>query len=160
MDDKLSIFTDVARDVRKRHGLEPVFLPIEPSRDLELSRKAAESAGCRVIETPLTPSLALGVISRMRAVVSMRLHGLVFAAAAGIPLVGVAYDAKVSSFLRSMDQDLCVDLDDLSAEGLRSLIDRALEKDPEELRRSVERLRLIESRNTEAAVRLLSEQGA
>ena len=155
--DKLSAFTDAARHVHEKYGMTPVFLPIEPVRDLELSRKLAAEAGCGVIATPLTPALALGVLSRMQAAVSMRLHGLVFAAAAGLPLVGVSYDQKVTSFLRYMDQDLCIDLEDLTGDRLCALIDRAMEKDPEVLRRSVARLRQMESRNTEAALRLLHQ---
>ena len=40
----------------------------------------------------------IGVLSRMTAVVSMRLHGLIFAAGQGVPLIGVAYDPKVTAF--------------------------------------------------------------
>ena len=32
----------------------------------------------------------------MKAVVSMRLHGLVFAAGQGVPLAGVSYDGQLS----------------------------------------------------------------
>ena len=37
--------------------------------------------------------------------VSMRLHALIFAAGQGIPLAGVVYDPKVSSFLRYIGQE-------------------------------------------------------
>ena len=43
----------------------------------------------------------------MKVVVSMRLHALVFSASQGVPLVGVVYDQKISSFLSYIGQDLC-----------------------------------------------------
>lgn len=157
IESKLDAFTKCAEYAWNKHGLEAVFLAIEPIRDLALSRRVFESLStpCHIIETPLAPNLALGIIARMRAVVSMRLHGLVFAAGSGIPLVGVAYDKKVSSFLHYMGQDLCTALDDVSADDLCALLDRALEKDAAELTRSVERLRQIEYKNTETALQLL-----
>jgi polysaccharide pyruvyl transferase WcaK-like protein len=42
----------------------------------------------------------------------MRLHSLILAAMAGVPLVGLAYDPKVASFLRSLAlEDLLCPLD-------------------------------------------------
>ena len=38
--------------------------------------------------TPAVPTI-IGALSRMQAVVSMRLHALIFAAGQGIPLAGV-----------------------------------------------------------------------
>ena len=53
----------------------------------------------------------------------MRLHALIFAAGQGIPLAGVVYDPKVSAFLRYIGQEQFVDLQDLTEESLRSMID-------------------------------------
>ena len=56
----------------------------------------------------------------------MRLHGLIFAAGQGVPLVGIVYDQKVSSFLSYIGQDLYEDLNRLTADKLKSLIDGAV----------------------------------
>ena len=112
------------------------------------------------IPGPLPSALAIGVMSRMEVVVSMRLHGLIFAAGQGVPLVGVSYDPKVTAFLRCVD-GACVSLEELTADGLCSLIDgaAALRADPAALEASVARLRAIEHRNTESAARLLNTKG-
>ena len=49
-----------------------------------------------------TPGEALTHVAASRYVVSARLHGLIFAARAGRPLSGVAYDPKVAAFLAAL----------------------------------------------------------
>ena len=93
----------------------------------------------------------------MEVVVSMRLHALIFAAGQGVPLVGVVYDPKVSSFLKYIDQELFVDLDALTEETLGHLIDQAVQKsrDPDGQSAAVARLRSLEQQNVAVARRLL-----
>jgi hypothetical protein len=93
----------------------------------------------------------------MKIVVSMRLHGLVFAAGQGVPLIGIVYDQKVSSFLSYIGQDLFTGLDDLPPERLHAHIDAAGERigDDGFLASGVARLRRIERHNSEAAAGLL-----
>ncbi len=155
--EKLEAFAACAAHAWDKYHLEAVLLPVEPTRDLAAARRVAAliRTPCRIVETPLSPELALGVISRMRAAVSMRLHGLIFAAGAGVPLVGVAYDKKVSSFLHYMHQELCIPLDEVDADSLCRLTDLALSKNSDELAQSVERLRAAEKNNTQAVLRLL-----
>ena len=46
-----------------------------------------------------SPEVALARIAAAKAVLSVRLHGLILAAAAGVPFSGIAYDPKVRAFL-------------------------------------------------------------
>ena len=87
----------------------------------------------------------------------MRLHGLVFPASQGVPLVGVVYDPKVSSFLSYIGQDLFTDLKDLSFDALKTHIDAAALRigDNAFLEQGVERLRDLEHSNTRVARELL-----
>ena len=93
----------------------------------------------------------------MEIVVSMRLHALIFAAGQGIPLAGVVYDPKVSAFLRYIGQEQFVDLDALTEESLRQMIDHcaAQSSHPEAQAEAVKRLREMEQRNVMTARRLL-----
>ena len=93
----------------------------------------------------------------MDAVVSMRLHALIFAASQGVPLVGVVYDPKVSSFLKYMGQELFVDLDSVTSENLCAMIDRAVCQTgtPQSREEAVARLQEMEQRNVTVARELL-----
>ena len=99
----------------------------------------------------------IGALSRMEIVVSMRLHALIFAAGQGIPLAGVVYDPKVSAFLRYIGQEQFVDLEALTEEGLRQMIDHCVAQSahPEAQAEAVKRLQEMEQRNVTTARRLL-----
>ena len=87
----------------------------------------------------------------------MRLHALVFAAGQGVPLVGVVYDQKISSFLSYIGQDLFTDLEQVTLPVLCAHIDAACARigDAAFLSGGVKRLRQVERRNQETARRLL-----
>ena len=106
--------------------------------------------------------MTIGVLSKMKAVVSMRLHGLVFAAGQGVPLAGVSYDPKVTAFLDYIEQDNYQELENLSVENASSLIDCAIQLGREggELQRRTELLNEKERINREAAGRLLERSAS
>ena len=75
----------------------------------------------------------------------------------GVPLVGVVYDQKISSFLSYIGRDLYTGLDEVTEEALRAHIDAACARIGDEafLSGGVERLRQVERRNSETARMLL-----
>ena len=122
------MFAAAVRYARSEHGLTPVFFLHQPPlgrRRRRSSGRCLEETPC-ILRQPLSTELTLGLMSRMQAVISMRLHGLIFAAGQGVPLVGVVYDPKVSAFLSYMGQELYEDLSRLSTESLCAKLDQAL----------------------------------
>lgn len=156
---KADIFARAADYAYEKHGLTPVFLPIERRLDLPAAQLVARrmKAPHHLLDETGSSAHTIGLFARMKVVVSMRLHALVFAAGQGIPLVGVVYDPKVSSFLHYIGQDLYTDLKKLTLEDLKAHIDAAAERigDDGFLREGVERLRQVERRNQDAAAELL-----
>ena len=159
---KAPIFARAADYAWEKYGLTPVFIPIESRLDVEAARKAAvhiQSAPFAILSETGGSSHTIGLFARMQVVVSMRLHALIFSASQGVPLVGVVYDPKISSFLSYIGQDLYTDLGDLTEETLCAQIDQACARmgDREFLAEGVKRLRGVEQRNCETARRLLAE---
>lgn len=159
-EDKVDAFTEAARYAWEKHGLTPVFLPIEARLDnvaAGMVTRRLDGVPHFVIPQSASSYHTIGLFARMQVVVSMRLHALVFAAGQGVPLVGVVYDQKISSFLDYIGQDLYVDLAEATGEVLRDYIDRAVARigDREFLLGGVERLKSIEERNTQTARALL-----
>lgn len=158
-EDKAPLFAQAAKYAYETYGLTPVFAAVEKHLDPVAGRLAA--AGLDIphyfLDDAGSAGTIIGALSRMQAVVSMRLHALIFAAGQGIPLAGVVYDPKVSAFLRYIGQENFLDLDALTADALKAMIDRMVSSpiSPEEQAAAVQKLRQIEQVNVDTARRLL-----
>ncbi len=161
-EEKIPCFAEAADYAFEKYGLTPVFLPIEPNRDVPAAESvvAQMKTDAIILPRPDTGSMAVGLMSRMKTLVSMRLHALIFAAGSGIPLVGVVYDPKVSAFLDYIGRDIYSDLSDLTPSLLISEIDKAvaLADNSDELGSAVARLLKMENANTQAAAKLLERR--
>jgi len=110
--------------------LIPVYVVMEPKNDNALSEHLASlnSKGYVVKSGGDDIEKILTVIRSATAVISMRLHTIIFAAAFGVPMIGISYDPKVRSFLNQIftNDDYTVDIrefkKDIFIEKFRALI--------------------------------------
>ena len=158
-DEKASLFGAAAQYAYETYGLTPVFLAVEKHLDPAAARLAAKGLTIPhyFLDDAGGAGTIIGALSRMEAVVSMRLHALIFAAGQGIPLAGVVYNPKVSAFLRYTGQENFTDLEDLTEKRLRAMIDLAVSQagHPEAQEAAVQRLQAMEEGNAAVARRLL-----
>ena len=160
-EEKAPLFGQAAQYAHETYGLTPVFAAVEKHLDPVAGRLAA--AGLKIphyfLDDAGSAGTIIGALSRMQAVVSMRLHALIFAAGQGIPLAGVVYDPKVSAFLRYIGQENFQDLSSLTLERLKAMIDQAVGApvSPEAQAAAVQKLRQTEQVNMETARRLLGK---
>lgn len=156
MHKRLKVFVKAAEYGWSRYGMIPAFFLLEPEKDWEITQAVSELVQCPKLILPPTEdgSVVCALMHDMNMVVSMRLHALIFASGQGIPVVGVSYDPKVSSFMRYLGQAYCVDSETVTAEGLCGRMDAAAQADMEKLG-MVHRLRELAGRNGELAWRLL-----
>jgi polysaccharide pyruvyl transferase WcaK-like protein len=74
-----------------------LLIPMQETQDRALCETIAAATGARVFPPPQHPAQLLGVMARLEAMVAMRLHGAIFAASAGAPVLCVRYDPKVDA---------------------------------------------------------------
>ena len=160
-EDKAPLFAQAAKYAYETYGLTPVFAAVEKHLDPVAGRLAA--AGLDIphyfLDDAGSAGTIIGALSRMQAVVSMRLHALIFAAGQGIPLAGVVYDPKVSAFLRYIGQENFLNLDALTADTLKAMIDCMVSSpiSPDKQAAAVQKLRQTEQVNVDTARRLLGK---
>lgn len=78
-----------------------ILIPMYPDQDLPACRELAGllKSKAHLLEEELLPRELLWLFSRLDLVLGMRLHALVFAAIAGVPMAGIGYDPKVDALL-------------------------------------------------------------
>ncbi len=147
---------EAVRRVARGRGAKAVVLPFHPQIDLPVSRRLASAVGAVLFDTLLRPSDMLGLIARMRVLVGVRFHALLFAAQVGVPPVGLAYDPKIEALFEDLDLDKPLS-SPLDVESAVSAIERAWEAREAlqpTLVSTIERLRARAAVATEEAIRL------
>jgi len=111
--------------MQKELGLTPVFLNMQYPTDIKIARSIMQQMKTKAytVNDNLTDTQMLGVISKMDLVLGERLHTLVYAAAVGVPFVGIVYDPKIKAFMEYVGQKNYVDMGDVCFGALRKEID-------------------------------------
>ena len=89
-------FADLCRRLHAE-GYRPLLVPMQETQDRALCEAIAAATGAQVLPPPQHPAQLLGVMAHLQAMVAMRLHGAIFAASAGAPVLCVSYDPKVDA---------------------------------------------------------------
>lgn len=121
---RLRLQAELMRGVEwlKKLGLECRFLALRPN-DLEHARPLVEQCRLPVIAPHL--DRCLDAVRRAHLVISLRLHGAVFAAAFGVPFVSLSYRPKCRDFAASMEVPwAAVEVEDISWEMIRAAVER------------------------------------
>lgn len=143
---------EVARD----HDV--VLVPFHAGQDVELARELAAVLPDATVVDPTCVGYraAVDAVAGARAVIGMRLHALVVAAAAGRPFVALSYDPKVAAFAASVGAPVAASLPGpVDVETLVVSIRKALKGPDQYYLDQVERLRAAARRPAlEVAARL------
>jgi polysaccharide pyruvyl transferase CsaB len=155
----LAHIADFAAD---RFECEIVFLPMEDC-DVRLAHaviaRMTRAHSAHVLTGRYAPGELLGLMEHLTMVIGMRLHVLVFAALAGVPLFALPYAPKVADFLDSIGSPPNARVDSESVGVLLGAIDRTWDLRDElaaGMATHVEALRRRSSRTVDVALECLS----
>lgn len=109
-----------------------------------------------MVECRLPIEETIGLLSRMKTVIGIRLHSLMFSAGRGVPVIGMSYDIKVDGFLKYIGSRTCIQLSEVTADKLCPLIDECVSgKLDDEVRATAALLRERELENSRGAAALI-----
>lgn len=93
-------------DYLQQLNYQVVFIPMQYPHDQTLSQEIIKmmKSNAVVLNQIYSPEEILSVISNMDLLIGMRLHSLVFASIAKVPMVGIEYEDKIKSFLELVNQ--------------------------------------------------------
>lgn len=119
------------------HGLTAVLVPMQPKNDSVLCGEAAGRASVPVhVVTPVSARDMMALTAGAGMAIGMRLHCLIYAAAAGVPVIGLSYDPKVDALMKCLDQPYVYEAGTVTAGELMRAVDAVL-ADAENVRRAV-----------------------
>lgn len=144
-------FAAAARHAWENYRLPTALICFAPED--KIAARSLEDALAEM-NVPCTVSYNARRVGNMSLILSMRLHGLIFALQNATPAAGVSYDPKVSAFCTEAGLP-CLDLTDADEAALCRLVDEALCLDGETLSSTRHTLRRRELVNARVAAELL-----
>ncbi len=108
----------------KSEGFLPVFVPMQDSFDLEISKEMARATEGAVVCIKSSDELYC-LLEKASFAVGMRLHFLLTSAIAGTPAVALSYDPKVEGCIRALGLDTAVSAFDFTCAELEQKIKKA-----------------------------------
>lgn len=154
------VFAKIADYLYEEHKLIPVFVPMHSKKDTKVCQDiiAMMKNKAYLVENESSAMDLITITSEAELVIGMRLHSLIYASVARIPVIGIVYDPKVRYFIELMDQEdggliENIEFDDLKTRAETILNDR--DKYIERISSKMDRLKKQCKRNAEIAVRLI-----
>lgn len=149
------------REIAQRYSLMPLFVPMHNGKDMDITEALAKQVGCGKLLPHLTASELCAIMPRCELVIGTRLHMLIFAAAMGVPMIGVSYDPKIDAFLDYIGQrEYCYDIRTIASGELLAAAEKIIanrDKIRTELPKSAERLQALARVDCQEAIELVTE---
>ena len=142
----VTIFAAACEHVRDKHGLTPILL-LFARADMKLCRKVAQLVSCEVLPYIEDTRQCLTLVGQLRGVLSLRLHGLIFATSQNVPAAAIDFDGKLRAACEYMNNRHVLSLDDLTIDPLKALIDAVLSETIPQAR--CDNMRQLAARNRE-----------
>lgn len=102
----------IACDGLIRGGNTVLFIPMQYKEDIEISKKVRDhmEEDCFILSRSYKPKEVMAVIGRMKLILGMRLHSLIFGSVMNVPMLGIIYDPKVEYYLRILKMKAVCDI--------------------------------------------------
>lgn len=124
-----NIIADFCDYAYEKYGYYTVFMPMQSSRDMAIlqSIRRKMKNGSAIIEKRYSVEDMMSVMKCFDLCLGMRLHTLIYAVINSVPLIGIAYDPKISSFMEYTHQTHYIDVENITFDNLRTLFEECVD---------------------------------
>ena len=112
LDQLAIILNDLVAKEKVQLLMIPLKYPIDQQVSQDLQKKINKPV--QMITGNYKPQVLIGIIANCDLMLGVRLHALIFAAVARIPVAGISYDQKVDSFLEQLGLKAITDIDNFN----------------------------------------------
>jgi len=154
------IFAEIADYLFEEYNLTPVFIPLHSKKDTKVCQDimGMMKNNAYLVENERSAMDLISIISTAELVIGMRLHSLIYASIARIPVIGIVYDPKVRYFIELMDQEDGGLVENMTADDIKNRVHKIMKERDEYIGRISSRMDGLKEqcrRNAEIAVRLI-----
>lgn len=113
----------------ERYGFHTVLLPMQASRDLASLQnvKRIMKHDATIVDRRVEVSEMMSIMNCFDICIGMRLHTLIYAVVNAVPLIGLVYDPKISSFMEYTKQTRYLNVENAKAEKIIEVLDECVE---------------------------------
>ena len=150
---------EISKYLKEHYSLNCIFVPMQYKKDYKICSICAKYG--YVLSKPHDFHEIMTLAAHSKIVIGMRLHMLMYGANACIPVVGLAYDPKIKSYLSYLNQEYIVDPEQFTFEELKSIVNSIMENYTtikQDLTERVTELKQIEEKNAKLAIELLEDE--
>ena len=118
----------LCRYVNARYDLTPVFIPMHKKYDFSICSRIRRQLAFKtvMIKERLTASEIMSIVEKSEFVVGMRLHLLIYSLVVGTPILGISYDPKVDSIIKSHSKNITFDVENTDAMEFTAAVDNII----------------------------------
>ena len=141
-----------------KYNMTALFIPMQGSEDTAANRSVADKlkSGYKLISPGYSAQELMGIISKAKLAIGMRLHVLIYAAVTEVPLFGLSYDPKVDSILAYLGQHYKESVGDMDVGRMKKCVDEIMDKHTD-IKDSISRKTQIMKEKTKEDARLAIE---
>ena len=152
---------DALKELKQKHNCELLFVSMQSPQDTAINQKYAKLTDSVCITKRLSADACIGLAQNALFAVGMRLHLLIYAFAANVPSIGLAYDPKVESVMKYFGQDTYMGLLEFTKMSFTAKAERILANRQSlrtDLAIRLHELRELNKVNIDYVVKLLEEK--
>lgn len=156
----IAVFADY---VWQKYNLLPVFVPMHPSNDCDITKKIMSlmQTKAKYIGARYATNNLLNLIAHAEFILAMRLHTIIYSIQTATPILALVYDPKVEAIMHEVNQNSYTSVEDLNLTNLKNLAAEILtnqNKIRAELKNYNDQFKKLSAQNTKLALDLVDQK--